>query len=114
MLEAVLFDWGETLMHWEWDPDLLVDGHAAGLRAIGCEPRPALTERFLEAYLPLLYPAEGLDEVDYGALMSRLLAEFGVEADEVQVGRFLEAEHAFWEPAHQLASTTHGLLESLR
>ena len=23
MLDAVLFDWGETLMHWEWDPAVL-------------------------------------------------------------------------------------------
>ena len=53
MLEAVLFDWGETLMHWAWEPDLLAAGHAAGLRALGREPRPALTERFREAYLPL-------------------------------------------------------------
>jgi putative hydrolase of the HAD superfamily len=114
MLDAVLFDWGETLMHWEWDPGLLEAGHAAGLRAIGCVRRPDLTERFLEAYLPLLYAPGALDEVDYCALMTRLLAEFGIDADEVEVGRFLEAEHAFWEPSHQLASTTHGLLEALR
>jgi putative hydrolase of the HAD superfamily len=114
MLDAVLFDWGETLMHWEWDPSLLEEGHAAGLRAIGCEPRPALTERFVDAYLPLLDAPGGLEEVDYSALMARLLAELGIEADEVQLGRFLEAEHSFWEPSHRLASTTHGLLEALR
>ena len=114
MLEAVLFDWGETLMHWEWDPDLLAHGHAAGLRALGREPRPALTQRFSEAYLPLLAVPGTLEEVDYGALVARLLAESGIEADEAGVERFLEAEHAAWRPAHQLASTTHGLLEALR
>lgn len=114
MLEAVLFDWGETLMHWEWDPDLLALGHAAGLRALGQEPRPALTQRFSEAYLQLLAVPGTLEEVDYGALIARLLAESGVEADEAGVERFLEAEHAAWRPAHQLASTTHGLLEALR
>ena len=114
MLEAVLFDWGETLMHWEWDPDLLAAGHAAGLRALGHEPRPALTERFREAYLPLLGAPGVLEEVEYGALVARLLAESGIDAGEAQVERFLEAEHAFWEPAHQLASTTHALLETLR
>src|SRR5665647_2812794 len=62
VLEAVLFDWGETLMHWEWDPDLLAAGHAAGLRALGHEPRPTLTERFREAYLPLLEHSGSAEE----------------------------------------------------
>lgn len=114
MLEAVLFDWGETLMHWEWDPDLLAAGHAAGLRALGHEPRPTLTKRFREACLPLLGAPGVLEEVEYGVLVARLLAESGIDATEALVERFLAAEHAVWEPAHQLASTTHALLETLR
>jgi putative hydrolase of the HAD superfamily len=114
MLDAVLFDWGETLMHWEWDPDLLEVGHAAGLAAIGHEPLPALTERFREAYLPLLGVPGAREEVEYDRLITRLLAESGIEADGRQVEAFLEAEHAFWAPAHRLASTTHALLEALR
>jgi putative hydrolase of the HAD superfamily len=114
MLEAVLFDWGETLMHWEWDPELLEAGHTAGLRALGREPQPDLTERFREEYLPLLTASGTTDEIDYGALIARLLAESGIEADEAEVWRFLEAEHALWLPAHTLASTTHALLELLR
>jgi putative hydrolase of the HAD superfamily len=114
MLEAVLFDWGETLMHWEWDPELLEVGHTAGLRALGREPQPELTERFRDHYLPLLTAPGTTDEIDYSALIAGLLAESGIEADETEVWRFLEAEHALWLPAHQLASTTHALLELLR
>jgi putative hydrolase of the HAD superfamily len=114
VLEAVLFDWGETLMHWEWDPDLLEAGHEAGLRALGQEPQPALTARFRAAYLPLLGVPGALEEVEYGVLIGRLLAESGIDAGEGEVERFLEAEHAFWQPAHQLDSTTHALLETLR
>jgi putative hydrolase of the HAD superfamily len=114
VLEAVLFDWGETLMHWEWEPERLQVGHAAGLRALGHDPRPALTERFREAYLPLLDAPGALEEVEYGSLIARLLTESGIDADEAAVERFLEAEHAVWESSHQLASTTHALLEALR
>jgi putative hydrolase of the HAD superfamily len=114
VLEAVLFDWGETLMHWEWDPAVLEAGHAAGLGALGQPAIPALTARFEEAYLPLLVAPGTVEEVEYGALIARLLAESGIEADEAGVWRFLEAEHAVWQPAHRLASTTHALLEALR
>ena len=114
MLDAVLFDWGETLVHWEWDPGLLEAGHAAGLRALGHEPRPELTERFVTTYLPQLDIPGSLESVDYGAVVMQLLADVGISVDEAGLDRFLEAEHAFWLPAHRLASTTHALLELLR
>jgi putative hydrolase of the HAD superfamily len=34
--------------------------------------------------------------------------------DDVELARYLEAEHAAWEPARSLASTTHALLDTLR
>ena len=114
MLEAVLFDWGETLVRWEWDPVLLEGGHAAGLRALGHGPQPALTERFVTTYLPQLDIPGSLENVDYGAMVRQLLADVGISVDAAGLDRFLEAEHAFWLPAHQLASTTHAMLELLR
>jgi putative hydrolase of the HAD superfamily len=108
VLKAVLFDWGGTLMDWAWEPELLAAGHAAGLRALGREPLPALTERYAEEVLPLV------EEVEYALLVRRLLAGMGIEATDEELARFLEAEHAAWAPAHRLASTTHALLETLR
>ena len=35
MLEAVLFDWGHTLMDWAWDDELLESGVRAGVAAVG-------------------------------------------------------------------------------
>jgi putative hydrolase of the HAD superfamily len=113
-LRAVLFDWGDTLMRWEWDPELLVAGHEAGLRAIGREPVPALTERFRDAYLPLLWVPGTLEEVEYPGLVRQLLAEEGIAVDDGELDRFLESEHAAWSSACMLASTTHALLEALR
>lgn len=108
MLEAVLFDWGGTLARWEWDDALLDAGHAAGLRALDREPEPALTARFREAYLPLV------EQSDYPTLVRELLREHGIDVDDAALHRFLAAEHAEWQPAHSLASTTHALLETLR
>ncbi len=113
-LQAVLFDWGDTLMRWEWEPELLAVGHDAGLRAIGREPVPALTERFRDSYLPLLWVPGTLEEIEYPALVRRLLAEEGIAVTDEDLDSFLEAEHAAWQPARMLATTTHALLEALR
>jgi putative hydrolase of the HAD superfamily len=113
-LQAVLFDWGDTLMRWEWEPELLAVGHDAGLRAIGRDPVPALTERFRDAYLPLLWVPGTLEEIEYPALVRRLLAEEGIAVTDEELDSFLEAEHAAWQPARMLATTTHALLEALR
>ena len=114
MLDAVLFDWGDTLMQWTWDPALLPAGHAAGLRALGRAPAPELTARLEEAYLPRLLRQGSLEEIDYVALVREALAEAGIGVDDDGLARYLEAEHEAWEPARMLASTTHALLEVLR
>jgi putative hydrolase of the HAD superfamily len=114
VLEAVLFDWGDTLMRWAWEPELLAAGHDAGLRAIGREPVPAMTERFRDSYLPLLWAPGTLEEVEYPGLVRKLLGGEGIEVTDDELDRFLEAEHAAWQPARMLASTTHALLEALR
>jgi putative hydrolase of the HAD superfamily len=114
VLTAVLFDWGDTLMRWAWEPELLEAGHDAGLRAIGRNPSPSMSARFRDAYLPLLWVPGTLEEVEYPELVRRLLAEEEIEVDDGELERFLEAEHTAWEPARTLASTTHALLEALR
>jgi putative hydrolase of the HAD superfamily len=114
VLRAVLFDWGDTLMRWAPGPEHLSDGHRAGLAAIGVEPIPELTARFRDEYLPAYFAPGLVEEIEYPAQVRRLLGEFGITVDDEQLLRFLEAEHAAWAPARQLAATTHALLESLR
>jgi putative hydrolase of the HAD superfamily len=114
VLEAVLFDWGDTLMRWEFDLELLVAGHAAGLQAIGRGPEPAVTDRLREAYLPKFFADGVIEEVEYPGEVRALLSECGIEVGDDELRAFLEAEHAAWGPARQLASTTHALLETLR
>lgn len=114
MLEAVLFDWGDTLMRWAFDVELLTAGHVAGLRAIGREPNERVTARFREAYLPKFFAEGVLEEVEYPGEVRSLLRECGIEVGDDELRAFLEAEHAAWAPARRLASTTHALLETLR
>ena len=117
MLEAVLFDWGDTLMEFAYDPELVAAGHRAGLAALGQEGMPeveALTRRFREEYEPLFWDPGTVEEIEYPGLVRRLLGDFGVAVDAEELGRYLEAEHAAWDPARRLAANTHALLEALR
>jgi putative hydrolase of the HAD superfamily len=117
VLGAVLFDWGDTLMQWTWDDELLEAGHRAGLEAIGRADLAAeglVTARFREVYEPLFSQPGTLEELEYPGLARELLAHFGVEPTEDQLDAYLEAEHTAWSAARQLGATTHALLESLR
>jgi putative hydrolase of the HAD superfamily len=117
VLRAVLFDWGDTLMEFAYDPSLVEAGQRAGLEALGRDGLPeadAITARFREHYEPMFWQPGTLEEIEYPGLVRELLGHFGIELSDEELGRFLEAEHAAWEPARILGSTTHALLESLR
>jgi putative hydrolase of the HAD superfamily len=114
VLDAVLFDWGDTLMRWAPEPDLLDAGHAAGFAAIGRAPADGVTERFRDGYIARFFEPGVIAEVEYPAEVRSLLAEFGVDVTDGELERFLEAEHEAWRPACMLAATTHALLEALR
>ncbi len=117
MLEAVLFDWGHTLMDFVWDEEYLVSGYRAGLESLGRElDVEAVVHRFREVYDELsAAEREGtLEELEYPGLVRRLLGELGIEPSEEELARYLEAEHAEWAPARRLGATTHALLDSLR
>ncbi len=104
-MRAVLFDWSNTLVRFEWDNDLLEAGHRAGLSAVGRgEEAAAFTERFRSEIFPRLTPND-----DYNAM---LRDELGL--DETEAERFVVAEYETWRPATTLADAAHALLESLR
>jgi putative hydrolase of the HAD superfamily len=117
VLEAVLFDWGDTLMQFVYDEQLIGAGHRAGLAALERRSLPdvdRVTAHFRERYEPLFWAPGTLEEIEYPGLVRQCLLDLGIEVGDDELDRFLEAEHAAWEPARVLASTTHGLLESLR
>jgi putative hydrolase of the HAD superfamily len=117
VLDAVLFDWGDTLFHFAYDEELLEAGWEAGLAALERDGLPGHDEtaaRFRERYLPLLWIPGSVDEVEYPGMVRELLDGFGVELSDEELRRFLAAEHAAWEPARQIGDQTHALLDSLR
>ena len=111
MLQAVLFDWGETLYHFEWDDELLASGHAAGLEALGRgEEADDFTRRFAAELLPVLRGARAAERVDYLAELRTLLGD----VSDTELDRFQDAEYEAWRPARALVDSGHALLEALR
>ena len=113
-LDAVLFDLGHTLMDWTWDDDLLVAAHRAGLEAVD-RYTPVAAEALTARYLreAQLQDWEAVEEVEYPPLVRTMLADVGVEVDEDELARFLDAEHAAWAPARKVASMSEALLDSI-
>jgi HAD superfamily hydrolase (TIGR01509 family) len=96
LLAAVLFDWNDTLVEFEWDDTRVAVAHRA---ALGRDD-PAFTARWRDAV--------------FGDHRHRpyveLLAELGVEDPDA----FIDAEHAVWLPAHSVLASAQALLEALR
>jgi putative hydrolase of the HAD superfamily len=102
VIEAILFDWNNTLVQFTWDDELLAEGHRAGLAAAGSDQdRAAFTERYRELVLKRANPDD-----DYGDL----LRELGVGDPD----RFMDAEHEVWLPAHEALGSAQALLDALR
>ncbi len=97
MLEAVFFDWGNTLVRFEWDDALVEAGHRA---ALGRDD-PEFTARWREL---LLGEAHGRRPY------AELLAELGVADPDA----FIDAEHEAWHSAYSVLSMAPALLEMLR
>jgi putative hydrolase of the HAD superfamily len=114
VLDAVLFDWGHTLMDFVWEDELVEAGVRAGLDAVGApdEAVQAVADRYgAEARLR---DWEVPEELEYAPLVRRLLSDAGVPVDDSQLERYLLAEHEAWAPARRPASMSQALLDALR
>jgi len=102
LIEAVLFDWNNTLVQLTWDDELLVAGHRAALAAVGSTlDADDFTARYRDVVL-----ARATHEDPY----ADLLRELGVD----DVDRFMDAEHELWRPAYAVLGSAQALLDSLR
>jgi len=117
VLRAVLFDWGDTLMDFRYDEELMDAAFRAGLAALERDdlaPADEIRAHFRENFEPLFWVPGTIEEIEYPGLIRQALRHFAIEISDEELARFLEAEHAAWEPARVLGSTTHALLEALR
>jgi HAD superfamily hydrolase (TIGR01549 family) len=98
MIEAVFFDWNNTLVRFEWDDDLVEVGHRAGLGHDDAD----FTARWRET---MLERPNGGDR-----RYADILRELGVGDPDA----FIDAEHEVWRPAHSVLASAQALLEALR
>ena len=97
MIDAVLFDWNNTLVSFEWDDDLVAVGHRAGLG----HDDPDFTARWRETML---------DASNGDRRYADILRELGIADPDA----FIDAEHEAWRPAHSVLASAQALLEALR
>jgi putative hydrolase of the HAD superfamily len=97
VLEAVLFDWNNTLVQLEWDDECVVAGHRAALG----RDEPEFTARWRDLLL-----GDGHGYRPY----EELLNELGVE----DPGAFIDREHEVWRAQYRVLASAAALLESLR
>lgn len=113
MLEAVAFDYRDTLAQFRWDEALWRRGVDALVAAAGGEPGLAgrvgegLRRRFARE-------RAGLAELDYPAAVAAALGEAGIAAPAAAVRRAIEAEYRAWAPARHVHPDTPALLDGLR
>ena len=96
MIEAVLFDWTNTLVRLDWDDARVEEGHRA---ALGRDD-PEFTRRWRD----LLFGDHGHRPY------ADLLAGLGVQDPDA----FIDAEHEVWFPAYAVLASAGALLDALR
>jgi HAD superfamily hydrolase (TIGR01549 family) len=97
MIDAVLFDWNNTLVSFEWDDDLVEAGHRAGLG----HDDPDFTARWRETMLG-------------GSVGDRRYADILRGLGVADPNAFIDAEHEVWRPAHSVLASAQALLQTLR
>lgn len=115
MLEAVLFDWGDTLVHLDWDDELVAAGHRA---ALGRDDPHGAAGAGSSDGAPAALPVEEFTARWRGLVLSRhgyrryeeLLAELGVDDPD----GFIDREHEVWRRQYAVLASAPALLESLR
>jgi HAD superfamily hydrolase (TIGR01509 family) len=96
VIEAVLFDWTNTLVELEWDDARVEAGHRA---ALGHDD-PSFSARWRELVFG-----------DHG---HRPYVEILAELDVADPDAFIDAEHEVWRQAYLVLASAEALLEALQ
>jgi putative hydrolase of the HAD superfamily len=117
MIEAVLFDWGDTLASVPWNDEIAREGSLAGLKAMG-ERADLLDVEAIAAYFadpasPLNDP-DREDEADLTAAMNEFFARSGTRYSDDDVTNYLAASYEVWHGHAFVHPASHALLDSLR
>jgi len=104
-------------MDFRYDEELMDAAFRAGLAALELDdlaPADEIRAHFRENFEPLFWVPGTIEEIEYPGLIRQALRHFAIEISDEELARFLEAEHAAWEPARLLGDSTHALLDVLR
>jgi putative hydrolase of the HAD superfamily len=117
MIEAVLFDWGDTLASVPWDDEIARAGSLAGLKAMG-ERADLIDVEAIAAYFAdpanPLSDSDREEEGDLTAVINDFFARSGVASSDDDVANFLAASHEVWHGHAFVHPASHALLDSLR
>jgi HAD superfamily hydrolase (TIGR01549 family) len=100
----------------EWSDEIALEGHHAGLTALGRDglPDAAAFTNYLREHETELFPLASEDEIDIARVMTTSFQEQGVDLTDDDVRVFLRAAQDAWSSYYTLAASTHALLEALR
>jgi putative hydrolase of the HAD superfamily len=116
MLEAVLFDYGDTLLEFRFDEDVWLGALRDMLAAAGGPPDRAadLREELRSRFAALSSDPDDHAELVYEEVVAEALAACGTPAGPDLVRAAIEAEHRGWARARHLHPDAHRLLEEVR
>ena len=115
-MEAVLFDYGDTLFHFRYEQRThrrALERLVEVMELAGID-QPALFDEFTVRFQRALAERGEHAEMDYAGLVREVLAAFGVSVDDQRLMRGLHAEHRAWDVSRQLHPSTIALLDELR
>ncbi len=116
MLEAVIFDYGHTLLDFRFDEDLWLGCLRDMLTAAGGDPEraPDLRDELRRRFATLSADPDDHAELVYADVVAEALAACGTSPGPELVRAAIEAEHRGWARARRLHPEAHGLLEAVR
>jgi HAD superfamily hydrolase (TIGR01549 family) len=113
-IDAVLFDWGKTLITGYVDDGIVEGAARAGLRALGPRPLPPLQQivdywRAFDAALP-----DDLEEVDLLAATGACFADSGSPLADEETAAYVRASERYICAQQEVHPDAHRLLDTLR
>ena len=117
MVDAVLFDWGDTLVAYEWDEEIAGEGTAAGLAALGDRadlPDVAAIAAYWSERADDVFRLDADDEVDLAAVTRACLTHLGASLGDADVERYVDATHEVWHRYYTVPDESIRLLDVLR
>jgi putative hydrolase of the HAD superfamily len=117
VIQSVLFDWGDTLVGYEWNEEVALEGTRAGLAALAHDglPGPDAIGAYFDERRAELSPEHSEDEVDYVAIVRGCFSDLGCELGDDDIRLYIQAAADVWLGRyHFVHSASHALLDSLR